>query len=325
MSILVTGGTGVFGSHVVRQLVQEGERPVVLSTRGDTTLIKDVASRVTLVRGDILDIPFLCQVVKENQIKKIAHLSAVFDQWSPPYALEVNVKGTVNLLEMARIFGIERVVYTSTKGVYGKIESPYGYPEYRPLPADHPVDPESVYAATKYAGETLGRNYEKNYGLQFITLRFSSSYGPGKLDRHGPMGIHSKLVENAMSGTPTYLPYGADEHDDMVYVKDVAQSIVCALRAAHPASRTYNIGAGVGVTIKQFADILSSLYPQTKIEVGPGLKYMSKDMPSRYFISDISTARDELSYEPKFNLESGIGDYIATMELLGMRPTPMLD
>lgn len=323
MSVLVTGGTGVFGGHVLRELVQLGYRPIAVDRLIDTTLIRDIMEKVTLVQGDVLDIPFLFETAKKYNVTSIAHLSALMPplcQAYPPLALEVNVKGTLNLLEVAKVNGIQRFVYTSTKGIFGEIKSPYGYPEYKPLTEAHPLSPDSVYDATKYAGELLGQNYEKNYGIQFLSLRFSSSYGPGKLSRHGPMAVHSKVIENAMCGIPTVIPQGAQEIDDMIYVKDVAHSIVCALFAKDPKSRIFNIGTGQGVTIQEFADVVKQAFPEAEINIGPGLKYMGKNVASYYSIYDISRARRELGYIPSYNLERGIADYIATMKLLGLDP-----
>lgn len=324
MNVLVTGGSGVFGSHLLRQLVKMGYRPIAIGVRGDTSLIGDLLDKIVFLKGDILDFPFIFETIKKYDVTGIAHLSALMPgpcQTNPPLGVEVNLKGTVNMLEAARVYGIKRFVYTSAKGIYGDIKAPYGHPQYRPLPETAPANPDRIYELTKYAGELVGRNYEKNYGIEFVTLRFSSTYGPGKLARHGPLAIHSKILENAMCGAPTVISQGGEQKDDMVYVKDVANSIACALFAKDPKSRIYNIGLGRGVTMRDYADAVKRHFPDARIEIGPGLKFFGENLPSYYCIYDISRAKAELNYQPAFDLETGVSDYISTMEFLGLKPS----
>jgi UDP-glucose 4-epimerase len=233
-------------------------------------------------------------------------------------AFRVNGGGTLNVLEAARALGIRRVVYASAKGVYGVVPAPHGHPDYVPINEDYPKNPVNVYDATKLHGEHLGENYAKNYGLEFVSLRFSTTFGPGKLARHGPLSIHCKLVENAMLGRPTVVPKGAEQGDDMVYFPDVAQGIVKALFAEKLGRRVYNIGTSRAWTIVDFARAIQKRFPGAAIEIGPGLDYMN--VGAYYSVFDCSRAKKDLGYEPKFDLQAGVADYVETMERLGLEP-----
>jgi UDP-glucose 4-epimerase len=313
---LVTGGTGVFGSYVVRQLVARGERPVVVSRRGDPTLISDVIDDVALELTDLGDVESCETLLSIHGVTRVAHLAALMPdtcEMSPGAAVTVNVGGVANLLEAARRTGVRRVVYASAKGVYAPIGGVHGHPEYRPIAEDMRLLPQSVYCATKYAGEVIGANYERRFGIEVLSLRFSMSYGPGKQARHGDLAIHSRIVENAMRGIETVIEYGGDQADDMIYVGDVAAGILAALDAPTPESRVFNIGTGIGATLQDFADAVRTVLPGAKLSVGPGLKYLGKDRPPRYSVFDISRARHELGYAPTFDLETGVADYVRTV------------
>jgi UDP-glucose 4-epimerase len=233
---------------------------------------------------------------------------------------KINAEGTLNVLEAARIVGtIQRFVYTSSKAVYGAITGEYGHPTYRPIPEDGPKNPTLVYDATKLVGEHMGLNYQRTFGLDFVAVRFASTFGPGKLARHGPVSWHSKLIENAMLGKPARLPKGGDQPDDMIYHRDIAQGIVRACFAANPEHRVFNIGRGVAATMRQFAEAVRRVIPGAVLDIGPGLDYFGLGIPY-YCVFDISRARKELGYEPEYDFEKGVKDYVETMQRLKIQP-----
>ncbi|MDP2728376.1 MAG: NAD-dependent epimerase/dehydratase family protein [Dehalococcoidia bacterium] len=323
MSILLTGGMGAIGSWVARELVEAGHRPVLYDSRADFTLIPDLAGKVDVVLGDLLDLPCLVRVVLERKIERIMHLAAMMPpqaQANPYLGFQVNALGTVHVLEAARIGGVRRVVYTSSKGVYGTIGGEHSHPVYRPLSEDYPAWPNSVYGATKLAGEHMGSNYRRNYGLDFVVLRFGSTYGPGKLVRHGTVGLHSRIIESAMAGQETHIPQGGEQMDDLVYNADAAHAVVLACFASASgglAHGVFNIATGVGYTLLDLAQAAKKIFPQAVIEIGPGLDYYGG---GAYAVFDISRARRELGYTPRYSLEAGVEHYVQTMGRLGIPP-----
>jgi UDP-glucose 4-epimerase len=324
MAVLVTGGMGVLGSMVSEGLVARGERPVLYARHLDRSLMPpDVLDRVEYVRGDVLDLPGLVHAIRRHRVRRIVHMAAWLIgecQENPYMGFRVNAEGTVNVYEAARMTDVERVVYTSSKSVYGAVEGPHGHPTYVPLPEDAPKNPIRVYDVTKLAGEHMAQNYVATFGLDVVVLRFASTFGPGKLVRHGPVSWHSRLVEHAMAGRPARLPQGGDQPDDMIYHRDIAQAIVLACYATGLEHRVFNVGRGQASTMREFADAVRRVIPGAALEVGGGLDYYGSGIPY-YSVYDIRRAREELGFEPRFDLEAGVRDYVATMQRLGIPPT----
>ena len=321
MTILLTGGMGAIGSWVARELAEAGHRPILYDVRADYALIPDLEGRVEVVTGDLLDLPNLVRTVLDRKVERILHLAAMMPpqaQANPYQGFQVNALGTVNVLEAARIGGVKRVVYTSSKGVYGPITGDHAHPTYKPLTEDYPVRPNSVYGATKLAGEHMAFNYVRNYGLDFVALRFGSTYGPGKLGRHGIVGLHSRMIEAAMAGQETSIPQGGDQVDDMVYNADTAHAAVLACFAERLEHRAFNIATGKGSTLRDLAGAVRKLFPNAVIEIGPGLDYYGGG--GGYSVFDIGRAQRELGYAPRYSLESGVEHYVKTMGRLGIPP-----
>jgi UDP-glucose 4-epimerase len=324
MSVMITGGMGVLGSLVTEGLVHRGEQPILYARHLDVSLMDPkIMKQTKYVRGDILDLPNLTHALKQHKVEKIIHMAALIfgDAQSNPYmGYKVNTEGTLNTLEAARIVGtIKRFVYTSSKAVYGAITSEFGHPTYRPMSEDAPKNPMLVYDATKLASEHLGFNYHRTFGIDFVALRFASTFGPGKLARHGPVSWHSKLIESAMLAKTGRLPQGGDQPDDMIYHRDIAQAIVRACFVDKLEHRVFNIGRGVPATMREFAEAVRRVIPGASLEIGSGLDYFGLGVPY-YCIYDISRARQELGYEPEYDLERGVNDYVETMRRLKIEP-----
>jgi UDP-glucose 4-epimerase len=309
---------------VSEALVARGERPVLYARHLDRSLmLPEVLERAEFVRGDVLDLPNLVHAIRAHRVGRIVHMAALLIgecQANPWLGFKVNAEGSVNVFEAARMTDVARVVYTSSKSVYGAVGGVHGHPTYAPLPEDAPKNPIRVYDVTKLVGEHMAQNYTASFGLDVLTLRFASTFGPGKLIRHGPVSWHSRLVENALAGQPARLPQGGDQPDDMIYHRDIAEAIVLACYAERLEHRVFNIGRGERSTMREFADAVRRVIPGAVIEVGPGLDYYGSGIPY-YSVYDISRARAELGFAPRFDLEAGIRDYIATMRRLGLAPT----
>jgi UDP-glucose 4-epimerase len=320
MRVLITGGMGVIGAEASRKFVREGHRPVLYSRHRDESLIRDVVDKVDIELGSILDRARLAEVFKSRGITHVVHTAAYISALSakhPAESVEINVMGTVNLLETARAANVERVVYTSAKGVYGPFIGDYGAPTYKLITEDQPKEPKRIYDSAKLMGENATL-YWGTLGLDVVVLRFATTYGPGKTARHGNMGVTSQIIERPASGQPFHLAQGGDERDDFIYNKDSALGIYLATMAKNLNSRVFNIGTGVGVTLKDVAAILRRHLPDAVIEVGPGLNFLGAAYPM-YGIYDISRARNELGYRPQFDLERGVADYLESLQRLKLQ------
>ena len=318
MKVLITGGMGVIGAEASRRFVEEGHRPVIYARHRDDHLIADIVDMIDIELGDVTDLPRLLDVIKRHGITHIVHAAAfvgAVSQANPALSIQVNVNGTVNVLEAARLFGVKRVVYTSAKGVYGPVLGEYGAPSYKPMPEDLPKNPKRIYDSAKLMGEHLCIYYNGNMGVDTVVLRFATTYGPGKTARHGKMGVTSQIVEAPAAGLPFHHPQGGDEKDDFIYNKDSALGIYLATIAENPKSRVYNIGSGIGRTLNDFARILREYLPGADIQIGPGLNFLGMPYPA-HGIYDVSRARDELGFKPEYNLEAGIANYLGSLQRL---------
>lgn len=316
--VLVAGGLGVVGAWVVRGLIADGHDVVTLDPREDLSLVGDVAGDFERRCGSVLDLEATTTLLERERMDVVVHSVVLDAGGSDPYlAFSVNAHGTVLMLEAARRAGIKRFVFTSSKAVLGPFLGEYGHPTYKPVPPDRPreiLPPLAVYSASKRFSEDAGDVYADRFGTEFVALRFATIVGPGKQARHGPTSVHSRMIENAMAGAGTVVERGAEQLDDMVYVKDVAQSVVRGCSATGPLRRAYNIGTGRLASLPQFADAVRHHIADVDITIGPGLDYIA--LPNSSCLMDISAARTDLGYQPTFDIHAMIVDYAETVRTL---------
>jgi UDP-glucose 4-epimerase len=319
MRVLITGGLGVNGAATARLLVHDGQRPVLLDNRMDPTLIDDIRDEVDIVIGDITDPAALEGAVANHGVTHIAHLAALMpgpSEADPRLAGHVGFGGTLNVLEVARTAGVERVVFTSSKAVYGEITGAQAPPSLEPLREDHPKRPVDLYGSIKVGCEELGRYYREQKGVDFIALRFASIYGPGKEARHGALSFYGQLIERARSGEAWEIAEGGDQPNDAMYVGDVARAIHAALTAPRTDRWNFNIGSGQTSTPRDYLDAAARLFPDHQIRLGPGPGGLGRSIQT-YCLFDIGAARRQLGYQPAFDVEHGVRDYVRTLDRLG--------
>ena len=319
MKPLITGGLGVNGAVTARLMVKDGLRPLLMDNRMDLTLMGDIKDQVDIVIGDICDKDALERAVDQHGVTHIAHLAALMPEPAeadPRLAIRVGAEGTINVLEVARANNIKRVVFTSSKAAYGEISGEYAPPGCKPVREDHAKEPADLYGSIKVCCEELGRYYRETYGIEFIALRFVSIYGPGKEARHGPLSFYGQLIEKARSGEKWDIPQGGDQLNDAVYVGDVGRAVYLALKAPTPKEWIFNIGTGKASTPRDFLNAAAKLFPNQKINLGPGPSKLGRSKQS-YCVFDISAAERNLGYEPAYDVDRGVRDYVATLERLG--------
>lgn len=324
MNILVTGGLGVNGCWVTRQLIELGHRVIVFDNRADFSLVKDIQDQVELVIGDVLDFPRVARTIKDYQVQRICHLAAMYPEpadANPVRGFEVNALATVYMLEAARLMEVDRVVYTSSYAALSRLAEKHRYPTYEPVDEDYPAYPShsGVYSATKVASELMGHVYKNLYQLDFVALRFASIFGPGKGDpRHGQTGyLWLQMVENAMLGIPTRYDHGGDERQDMTYARDVAHGVVlaCLTPSTSLKHQLFHISSGRGYTLHDFAAAVRQVFPGAEIEIGPGTHARGLSL-----VLDISRAGEELGYTPRFTLPEAVRDWVDWMRKLDLQP-----
>lgn len=305
MRVLITGGTGFIGGHVLRGLLKKAHDVVAFDAVPDTEWISDIAERIAIIRGEVQDLSSIITTIKKFNITHIVHTASMLTVASyerPLTAFNVNILGTANILEAARLTDVSQVTYTSSTAVYGFTE------EGKIIDEEHPQKPVSLYGVAKLLGEHYGTVYTQDYGVGFNALRFPIVYGPGQ-SRRGISSI-KEVVEKAVRGMPAKVPVGGDQMYDTVYVKDVVDAIISACFAAKTNHRIFNIGLGVTHSLRDVAKIVGTLIPGAIIDIGQG---EDPAEPTRGPLN-IARARAELSYEPKFDLDKGVRDYVQTLQ-----------
>jgi UDP-glucose 4-epimerase len=325
----VTGGCGVNGSWVVRDLLARGFEVTAFDQAHDDSLMPDLKGHYEFAGGDVRDGALLSRLVHARKPEVLVHLAALVGypqgRPDPKLVFDVNLGGTLNVLEAAVVNDVPRVVYTSSKSAYGVVTGEYARPVYKPVPEEHvglPPPPSflAMYGHAKIASEGLGANYQAAFGIDFFALRFATICAPGKLSRHGPMSIHSRLIENALLGVATTVEHGGDERDDIVYVRDVAQAIGLAAVTPLRGASVYNIGQGRAFGLQDMAAAIRQRCPGADITVGPGYDFMNVGFGA-YQVLDISKAERELGYRPAFDLPAMVADYAQVLERFSIRPT----
>jgi UDP-glucose 4-epimerase len=316
---MITGGSGFLGTYVARMLAERGDHVVIFDAVPPApmlaTLTAPFGDQIVYERGQILDLSSLLRILQEHTVKRIFHAAALYD---PPYSLkdpaitfQVNVTGTINVLEAARFLGIQRVVQSSSIAVYAPRQ-------YEPIDERHAIllpsagNPLGAYGASKAAAEIAGLTYYSTNGVDFIALRNSAIYGYGM---RYPMYI-KPMVENSVLGQPTRFTTGGDMRRDYTHVKDVAQAVIKALdvSSSQITQRIFNIGSGTMHSASQVAEAVRAILPDADIEIGAGLSELEQsDMRARGML-DLSAAHSQLHYEPYYPLEAGIRDYIEMLQ-----------
>lgn len=319
MRVLVTGGLGVNGSWVTRKLVQGGHEVVVLDTTLSTILVPDVADDIELIEGDIRDLDGLTATLKDNRIERIVHMAAIVQgfQDQPHLTFQVNAMGTVTVLEAAVRAEVPRVVFASSRAVYGSAVGRHAHPEYLPFTEDSPVRPALVYETCKVAAETMALTYCDRFGLDFVALRFAHIIGPGKSLRYGGHSVPGRIIEEPLAGRAVAIERGGEQRDDVIYVEDAAEGVILAVLSELPGHRVYNISRNVATTLHELADAVRRHVPGAQITIGPGLDYFGVG-PQWYGPLDNTRAREELGFVPRFDLDEMVGAYIHQVNRLGL-------
>ncbi|MBN9107915.1 MAG: NAD-dependent epimerase/dehydratase family protein [Pseudonocardia sp.] len=321
MRVLLTGGLGVNGSWVVRRLVETGHDVVVLDNRDDRSLVPDLADDLTVAVADVSDSVQVRAVFEQYRPETVVHMAAIIGaDRHPVAAVQVNIAGTAAVCEAAAVTGVGRVVYTSSRAAYGALTGPHGHPDYVPITEDHPLNPVALYDVTKMSCEEIGRWYARNRGIEYVSLRFATIFGPGKLARHGGFSAYSSMIELPAAGEAAHLGQGGDQRDDAIYVADIADAVIAAtLAPGRLPHDVYNIGTGRTVSLHELAEAVRDAIPGATIEIGPGLDPMGMGI-SYYGALDSSRAHADLGWKPRFDVRDAVGHYLATLDRLDLAP-----
>ena len=287
-SVLVTGATGFVGRHLVDSLRTAGV---------------DVVGAADTV-GDFFDVTDPHQVhevfgrFKPEAVVHLGGVSGPMVSRDRPWSIvDVNIGGTANLLEAARISGTRRFILASSNAVYGG----------NPGPLDEQLavsKPSTVYGATKVAGEHLVAVYGGRYGLSTCSLRISAVYGPGRTTHC----IIGSFIRDALAHRASRVEFGTDFARQYVYIDDVVRSIGCALTAGPEADgQAINVSGPELLDVGEIADIVVGLLPEARIEFGQGPDPDDDDIQGPFVLT---RAKELLGFEPGVSLREGISRYV---------------
>lgn len=301
--VLVTGAAGLVG-NAVRVVLEKADRRVVAVDRMGTS-----AGDRKVIECDVTDIHGLHNIARRNDITGIIHCGAFSGPMvaadSPAQMVQVNIVGTANILELARIVGGTRVVFCSSTSAYGP--TPPG-----PVPENVALKPSTVYGASKAASEHLVHSYAQQHGVDGVSLRLSWIYGPR---RTTPCTIRT-MITDALEKRPTRLPFGRDFPRQYIHIDDASKALVSALDKPHLPRSTYTVTGGTWMTLGEIAGVVRKVMPAADIEVADGPDPVD-DRQERF---DISAAARDLGYRPSVSLEDGIRTYCEWLEAHSARP-----
>lgn len=305
MRVLVTGATGFVGSHVCQALLAENHEVFALShSRGNDR----IASLLTegsfhLLNGDICSLPAMQKTMEANKVDAVIHLAArkayppTLDIY--PEYMETNAKGTLNVLHSALLAKVPRVIFSSTKDVYG-------VPGYLPVDESHPKKPVDFYSLTKLHGEQYGEYYAQNYGLSVIVLYFACVYGVGR-----KRGAPYNFTQAALKGQPFPISSDGNQTREFVYIGDVANATVKALDISGETNfDVFNIGTGIETSVNELASKINDI---TGANID--FRYVPKDSDER-FVFDIGKAQRVLGYQPR-PLDDTLNEFVQSLKTGG--------
>ena len=302
MAYLVTGGAGFIGSHITEEIIKRGDEVIILdnmySGRAENIAVNPKA---VFIDGSIQDKEILGSICTKYNIEGIFHLAAVASVQksieNPVLVHEVNVTGTLNVLEAAREHGVRKVVLSASAAAYG--DNPVF-----PKREDMLPEPLSPYAVSKIASEMYCKTYAELYDMQTISLRYFNVFGP----RQDPNGEYAAVIPKftekiCARESPTVFGDG-EQTRDFVYVKDVARANILAMDS--DVCGLFNIGTGVQTSLNNLAKMIMDA-----AGVSVEMKYEpERDGDVRHSVADISKAQTELGYTPEWGLADGIKETV---------------
>lgn len=301
MRVLVTGGAGFIGSHLVRACLEAGARVRVLDdfSTGRRDRLSGVAGEVEILEGSVADPEAVARATRGCEV--VHHLAALpsvqLSVEDPVRTHVANATGTLAVLDAARKLGVRRVVYASSCSVYGN-------PARTPIAEDSSPAPLSPYALQKYVGELYAERFLGLYGLEVVTLRYFNVYGPGQDADSAYAAVVPRFVTALLKGEPPQIFGDGKQSRDFVYVKDVVAANLAAARApSSVAGARLNVGTGAACSVSELLSTVARVLDRDGVrpEHRP-----ARPGEARHAVADVTRAASVLAWKARTSLEAGI-------------------
>ncbi|MGA2767024.1 MAG: NAD(P)-dependent oxidoreductase [Candidatus Bathyarchaeia archaeon] len=303
MGVLVTGASGFVGSNILQALVKEGKSAVGYDAAPPPP---HLFGKVEVVKGDILDLSRILHLAKQHNIEGAIHTIAIMPSTGsedmPLQTMKINVGGTLTILEAARLLNFKRVVFCSTVSACGD----------RGLVKVKESDPSAlpfheIYGLSKFVAEQLCLYYNERFGVDTVIVRFTNVYGPGQRPFRKPFIAGAQpidwFIHSALSDGTIEMEKGRETRKDYTYIKDVVRGVLLAYEKEKPKYRLYHVSSGKLTTVDEIIKVIKQVLPNISVNIGPGIE---EALP--YF--DMSRAQDDLGYQPQYDIEKAVPDYI---------------
>ncbi|MBN1101922.1 MAG: NAD-dependent epimerase/dehydratase family protein [Deltaproteobacteria bacterium] len=310
-TILITGGSGFLGLLLARDLIAEGKRIVVFDLKSPDSLMRAWADRVIYRRGDITDFSQVLNAVRDCSVEGIIHLAALLSEPSeanPWASINVNAMGAYHVLEAARLFGVKKVLITSSLAVYVN-----NLCKFDVITEETLQRPQIIYGVTKVFTELLGLYYQRKFALDVRGIRLPVIIGPN-VESPGFGQYHSQLIQSAVLGRPFEVKVPEDTAVPLLYVKDAVASLRTLFHASAEGlvTRIYNVGQIMPPpTVGDVARTVRKHYPEAQITFRPDpvLTEVARNTPREIRCDE---AREEWGWRVSYSLDEMVKDFIAT-------------
>jgi len=306
MKMLITGGAGFIGSHLCGKYVEEGHNVICLDNflNGNVTSIRHLMSRrnFKLINGDVRDFDLQEKIMRDVDV--VFHLAAQIhvdrSVIEPRLTYEINVNGTQNILEAARMYDVNKVIHASTSEVYGSAQ-------YVPLDERHPLNAPHPYGASKIAADRTCHAYIQTYGMDIPIMRLFNVFGPRQKDL-GYGGVISIFTRRVLKDTPPIIYGDGLQTRDYTYITDAIEAFNLVLKNRKAIKEPTNFGTGKEVSILDLANMIIDLCNKNgsikPVHVEPRIGEV------RRLIANATKAKKLLGWTPKYNLKKGLKTFV---------------
>lgn len=307
-------GAGLIGCYTAKQLIENGSKVILYDSNPSFQYIHHVVEKgdVIVEKGDIRDLNKLSRLLKKERPSCIIHTAAILRERiesDPVDGVSINVLGTAAIAQAAKLAGVPKIVFCSSLSVYD-----YSHKSNALIAEDFSLGPASIYDATKLSAEYILLNFAKTYNFTAIILRLASVYGYGQFKGGAWLGKQIQDILNILFKKKVVTireeDFGINEY---IYVKDVARAIEKACISENIGTDIFNIGSEELTSTQKLADVLRGIFSNSNINVVKTINsYSIPTFLRRTYPFNINKAKKYLRYEPKFDIKTGLIDYIKT-------------